>query len=115
MNCRTPPYPTQSPQLRTEYNNIVYNQVVDDGHMLASYVTSAVEAAWRGDGFLLMEYKKKVRDEAITFINRCNKLDLCQSAKDWRDQCEKGWHERCADVERADMEAATSAAESVAQ
>jgi hypothetical protein len=97
-----PPYrhPTPSPELRTERNNFLYNQLVDDLDLLMSFALSAREAAWRGDGWLLGEYKNQIRASTIQFINRYKRLDLVQSEKDWR--------QRCA-AEQTELEAASAA------
>ena len=81
MSARTP-YPTPSPALRTACNDMTYERLVDDLNLLASYVTSAREAAWRGDGWLLGEYIRQLREGTIQIIQRYKKLDLVQSEKD---------------------------------
>jgi hypothetical protein len=86
VNARTP-YPTPSPALRTAHNNRTYDALVDDFDLLLSYVTSAREAAWRGDGWLLGEYIRQLREGTIQIIQRHKQLDLVQSEKDWRTRC----------------------------
>ena len=98
-------HPTPSPQLRTEYNNILYNKLVDDLCLVSSYVNSATEASWRGDGWMLGEYIRQVRAGTIEIIATYKKLDLCQSETDWR--------KRCAAEETERWEAAASASRSV--
>ena len=90
MSNTVPPryrHPTPSTECRTERNNILYNQMVDDLLLLASFVTSATEAAWRGDGWLLGEYIRQLREGTIQIIQRHKQLDLVQSEKDWRTRC----------------------------
>ena len=86
MSARTP-YPTPSPALRTARNDMTYERLVDDFDLLLSYATSAREAAWRGDGWLLGEYIRQLREGTIQIIQRYKKLDLVQSEKDWRTRC----------------------------
>jgi hypothetical protein len=83
MNARTP-YPTPSPALRTARNDMTYDHLVYDFDLLLSYATSAREAAWRGDGWLLGEYVRQVRAGIIGIIHKHKQLDLVQSEKDWR-------------------------------
>lgn len=102
MNIRTNDtgyrHPTPSPQLRTERNNILYNKLVEDLCLLSSFVNSATEAAWRGDGWMLGEYKSQIRAGLIEIIETYKKLDLCQSEKDWRQRCAAKETERAESV-----------------
>jgi hypothetical protein len=74
-------------QMRSEHNNKTYDALVDDFDLLLSYATSAREAAWRGDGWLLGEYVRQVRAGIIEIIHKHKQLDLVQSEKDWRTRC----------------------------
>jgi hypothetical protein len=96
-------HPTPSPQLRTEYNNVLYNQLVDDLCLLSSYVNSATESAWRGNGWMLGEYKNQIRAGVIEIINKYKKLDLCQSEADWRKRCNAEQTERLAAERNAEQ------------
>jgi len=80
-------YPTPSAEMRSEHNNKTYERLVDDFDLLLSYATSAREAAWRGDGWLLGEYVRQVRAGIIEIIHKHKQLDLVQSEKDWRTRC----------------------------
>ncbi|MFZ2106260.1 MAG: hypothetical protein WAV18_12945 [Roseiarcus sp.] len=86
VSARTP-HPTPSPALRTARNDMTYERLVDDFDLLLSYTTSAMEAAWRGDGWLLGEYVRQVRTGIIEIIHKHKQLDLVQSEKDWRARC----------------------------
>jgi hypothetical protein len=69
MSARTP-YPAPSPARRTARNDMTYERLVDDFDLLLSYATSAREAAWRGEGWLLGEYIRQLRAGTIQIIQR---------------------------------------------
>lgn len=93
MSACTPP---RSPALRSAINDATYEALVYDLDLLGSYVTSAREAAWRGDGWLLGEYKNQIRAGVIQIIEKYKKLDLTHSEKDWRTRCAAEQTERSA-------------------